>query len=282
MSKEQFTNRHGVTTTLSGDLPASPDISSRSLATGRRLSLKLPAHKPIGTYRRVLLGGLIVLALLLTAAVVVVANDLNRFQTASRSMNESVQKASRHISPASSDLRAQVAVLMNDLPAVSCPGAMPLTRLYGEVKQALGDCEAKQQLYSGIRKDMAELRTIADYNSSLSSIFKSAVSNPSDGAFVVISQAADNWRSATDKLTKLSPPSRLAPAYNGLKQATTALADSWQALNRANGSHDVAGYEKSRLQLAADYDNFRKASQLLITDIAPVQQHLLTSIKAFQ
>lgn len=291
MSKETFTNRHGVTTLVDeskGEVQAVAPLPSPqpekvakkpSRKTQKTVEPVVVSPQPMKPFPWKMLR-LLVLACIAIGVAIIFGAQVNssQYQSAQDNMKNAVLKAKSEKFTTEKELASVVATLQKDLPSISCPTQTFPIQFTQEAKAAITKCRSAQNSYDGIRHNLDTLSRISSYGTSMSNAMKPALTNAADGTFVNIAESTANWQAATDKIASISPPTELREAHKSVVDATKNVMSAWQALKAADASHDSAAYDAAKIEVSNAYESFRGISGQYLTTTLPIQNKLLEQI----
>ena len=297
MSKETFTNRHGVTSVVEADEVVAQIAPGKTVEkpakvpkkkTKKKLTVVSPA--PVETvpiirpkkpfpWRIIRFGAVALVAVVLVLLMFTQAN-ISEYQSAQKSMKDAVTKAKNEKLKTEVDLAVLVSTLQKDMPSIACPKQQFSIQFTTEARDTIKKCQDTQETYDNIRKGLDELKLVAQYGTSMKETMKPALTNPSDGTFANISDSTANWQSSADKIKNLTPPERLRTAHQSVADAAAKVAASWQKLKDADTARDTAAYETAKTELSNSYDSFRVISEGIVKDMLPLQKQLIAQINS--
>lgn len=148
--------------------------------------------------------------------------------------------------------------------------------LYPRAKTALQDCKTAQSHYASLATNLYALEAQARYLERVDALVK-PVATPITDEFAVIGAQQTAWQTATDGISKLSPPSAMKSAHDELTTHVSAAAAAWSKLNTANNTQDGATFQEAEKALATEYEAIRETSLLFSAVLADAQAKINAS-----
>jgi hypothetical protein len=295
MSKETFTNRHGVTSVVDKDevvaqiapVQTSEEPAKKPKKKSKKKDVSTPVvmqqippkpKKPF-PWRVVRVGAVALVAIVLVLMFFTQA-DISQYQSAQKSMKDAAIKAKSEKLKTEVDLATLVTTLQKDMPSIACPEQRFSIQFTTEAKDTIKKCHDTQVTYDSIKKGLDELKLVAQYGTNMTETMKPALANASDGTFANISDSTAKWQAAAGKIKTLTPPERLRSAHQSVVDAVAKVASSWQKLKDADTARDTSGYETAKTELSNSYDSFRVISEGIVRDMLPLQKQLVSQINS--
>jgi hypothetical protein len=183
----------------------------------------------------------------------------------------------------SSDQLGSVADRVNDIAAHMCRGGLfdNAASLYPRSNTALEACKNAQTKYSALGSGLSELEGEARYMEQAEACLK-PVTTPITDEYAVIGSQQELWQTASDCVSKLSPPNQLRSAHADLASHMGKAYEAWSKLNTASNAQDSASFTEAEKTLASEYEAVRASAGDFNKAISTTQAAITTAYNALK
>lgn len=178
----------------------------------------------------------------------------------------------------SADQIRSIANRVNDTVGRMCRGGFldNVAGLYPRASTELRDCKTTQAHYASLANNLYALESQARYLERVDAFMK-PVATPITDEFAVIGAQQKAWQSASDGISKLSPPSAMKTAHAELSSHVSAVVSGWSKLNTANNDQDATAFQDAEKALATEYQAVRETSLLFSAVLSDSQAKINSS-----
>ncbi len=277
----RFVNRYGHEAKVAGKDLVELHIDDETVKLNKKKPLKLKrARRKMRRWQKYTL---IIVGLCLIA-VPVVTGEIVRYnyeQSSASTVQQLKDLVSSTVLPQQkkSTLTSKELQIVNDkikqLRDSICQGGLldNMASLYPRSKKALDDCLAVRGKFATLSSALDDLTAQLAYLEQLKPLFGS-VTAPAEEQYAVLASQQENWKSLSDGLKTLSPPTSLKTDHEALQKAVGSVVSEWTNLLNANSEQDGTKFSATEKKLNDNYTSVRASAESFEKTIAETQTRL--------
>ncbi len=283
----EFTNRHGkkirvkdgLDEKVSGNNKKAQRIPavSQKPAPAKKLVSQPPAKprspRVTALAKKAAFGFVALIVVLVLVGLVTADSTKREYERQTTTMKRSIFERSKQTSSTDTSTTTVVNSLRHSLSAkTDCRvQGIDVASWYGPAKEARVDCQKTADTYKKLQLSLDDMKSLAQYVTSLDKALGAALSVQASGEFAVIGEYSTAWNDGVTALEKITPPEMARSAHAEIIAKSKAARDGWVALAEANGSRNAESFTAAETALNERYSDIRTASGGLRTLVASTQ-----------